>query len=194
MLLGQSAFEWKIKFCLKRSKRVQNAPKWPIYTLLIIWDHFGSIWTLWDLFRQKLIFCSKHFGPGALCVFGAKNQFQDSKILYIIENEPETQMSHSIGPGTSTEINFKNPLRSHKPVTLLHFCWIILYLTILPDTNWGSLANDNKSCCWFCSTTTSLPGAAHIYFSLILGHISRCQPDIKNTKRRIFTKKKSNSW
>ena len=39
-------------------------------------------------------------------------------------------------------------------------------------------------CHWtqrFCSTTTFL-GA--IYFSPILGHISRCQADIKNTKKR----------
>ena len=100
----------------KGSKMTQNGPKWPIYLLLIIWD----------LFWQKLIFRSKHFGQGALCVFGAKNQFQDSEILDIIENEPERQMFYSIGPRTSSEINFKNPLRSHKPVTLLQFCWIIL--------------------------------------------------------------------
>ena len=26
---------------------------------LIIWGHFGPIWTLWDHFRQNLIFCLK---------------------------------------------------------------------------------------------------------------------------------------
>ena len=27
---------------------------------LIIWGHFGPIWTLWDHFRQNLIFCLKN--------------------------------------------------------------------------------------------------------------------------------------
>ena len=38
---------------------------------LIIWGHFGPIWTLWNHFRQHLIF---GFGQEALCVFWAKTQ------------------------------------------------------------------------------------------------------------------------
>ena len=39
-----------------------KGPKWPIYLLLIIWDRFGSIWTI-GLFRQKL----STFGPFNRC-------------------------------------------------------------------------------------------------------------------------------
>ena len=47
------------------SKRVKNGPKWPIYLLLIIWDHFGSIWTF-GLFH--LFFTQNHFAQRALWV------------------------------------------------------------------------------------------------------------------------------
>ena len=41
---------------------------------LIIWGHFGPIWTLLNHLRQNLIFAPNHFGQEALFCFEAKNQ------------------------------------------------------------------------------------------------------------------------
>ena len=43
---------------------------------LTIWGHFGPIWTLWNHFRQHLIFGSKSLWPrSTLCFLGKKSSF-----------------------------------------------------------------------------------------------------------------------
>ena len=56
---------------LKESKMIPNGQN---DMLLIIWGHFWPIWTVWNHFRQSLIFCFESLWPKALSVFEAKNQ------------------------------------------------------------------------------------------------------------------------
>ena len=56
---------------LKEFKMIPNGQN---DMLLIIWGHFGPIWTVWNHYRQNLIFCFESLWPKALSVFEAKNQ------------------------------------------------------------------------------------------------------------------------
>ena len=70
--------------------RLTDVPKWSKMVqigqidqynmFLTIWDNFGPIWILFDLFKQNLIFCSEHFGHEALCAFEAKNRTSYEKV------------------------------------------------------------------------------------------------------------------
>ena len=48
------------------SKVVQKEPKGTKMVFLTLWDPFGSIWTLLDHFKQKLIFCSEAPPPNPI--------------------------------------------------------------------------------------------------------------------------------
>ena len=82
--------------------KVADVPKWSTtvqvlqndqYNIfLIIWGHFGPIWTLLDHFRQNLIFCSKSLRPRSTFLFwGKKSSFvwNDPKESKWAQNDPK---------------------------------------------------------------------------------------------------------
>ena len=74
---------------LRGSKMIQN-DQYNIF--LIIWGHFGPIWTLLDHFRQNLIFCSKSLRPRSTFLFwGKKSSFvwNDPKESKWAQNDPK---------------------------------------------------------------------------------------------------------
>ena len=87
--------------------RVADVPKWSTtvqndqYNIfLIIWGHFGPIWTLWDHFRQNLIFCLKNTKCfSAKVIWSKKSSFvwNDPKGFKRVQNGPKWSKTCYIG-------------------------------------------------------------------------------------------------
>ena len=62
---GRGAFEQKIIFCLKWSKRVQTGPKGSQMVKNILVDPFGAVWTPLDHFEMltSVSFCLSYWTP-----------------------------------------------------------------------------------------------------------------------------------
>ena len=57
------------------SKVVQKEPKGTKMVFLTLWDPFGPTWVIFDLFRQKMIFCPKWTKQGLANVLQSKEYF-----------------------------------------------------------------------------------------------------------------------